>query len=492
MAKDPSTAIVRYTYRYRITCSFIHENIEEKLNTSFIKYFVIESPYYDSKRHMPVIYLSMAVTNVMYNQIVSNENSGKILLTVDSHNVYSNTSLYKNIITGQFTYVVSTANPNYNEDITDQETVDHSYRGITLALYSLEALNAIKSSYNGIYNNISMSTLIVNAMEGFSSAVVKPLVYDPVFDNVIIPSLNSKSKLLNFLFEQCPFYDTEYMFFVDFNRTYLLDWSGDPVDAKDGQYNTVFLNVSDLSDGASFSDGLQVINNSYYIQINPAKINIEPNKGLDKISDQVIYIDDEGKVTYMDLDISKNEESTTKQTFERGANAILEKNKLQSSQIFIDLYKEHVDISMLTPNKLYMLTNYKTAEYNGKYAMVYKKEVFKNVNGEFTLAVNLGMRKIGEITPIGKEIEQAAILRNRSANRRVNTRSTSMINVNELQWDSRNGGATRTIQVDPSEGKLLRELNYTSPTSNVIPFVNRVKADNDGLIKLDMTSGDNS
>ena len=355
----------------------------------------------------------------------------------------------------------------------------------------MEVLNNIKNSYNGIYNNISMSTLIVNAMEGLKSVVVKPLVYDPVFDNIIIPSLNSKSRLLNFLFEQCPFYDTEYMFFTDFNKTYLLDWSGDFIDAKDGQFGTVFLNVSDLSDGASFSDGLQVINNSYYIQINPAKINIELNKGMDKISDQVIYINDEGKVTYMDLDIAKNIDSTTKQTFERGANAILEKNKLQSSQVFIDLYKEHVDTSILTPNKLYMLTNYKTAEYNGKYAMVYKKEIFKNVNGEFTLAINLGMRKIGVITPIGKEIEQAAILRNRSASRRVNPRNTSMINVNELQWANRNG-SIRTMQLESSEGRLLRELNYTSPTSNVVPFVNRIKADNDGLIKLDMTSPDNN
>jgi hypothetical protein len=174
------------------------------------------------------------------------------------------------------------------------------------------------------------------------------------------------------------------MFFVDFNRAYLLDWSGDPIDARDGQYNTVFLNVTDLTDGAAFSDGLQVVNGAYYIQINPAKINIEINKKLDKIADQVIYIDDEGKVTYMDLDITKNQESITKQSFERGADAILEKNKLQSNQVFIDLYKEQVDTSILTPNKLYMLTNYKKPEYNGRYAMVYKKEVYKNVNGEFT------------------------------------------------------------------------------------------------------------
>ena len=488
--RDPSTAMIRYTYRYRITCSFIHDNVEEKLNTSFIKYFVIENPYYDNKKHMPVIYLSMAVTNVIYNQIVANENGGKILLTIDNHNVYSNMSLYKNILSGQFTYVVSTSNPNYNEEITDQETVDHSYRGIILALYSLEVLNNIKSSYNGIYNNISMSTLIVNSMLGLNAAVVKPLVYDPVFDNIIIPSLNSKSKLLNFLFEQCPFYDTEYMFFVDFNRAYLLDWSGDPIDARDGQYNTVFLNVTDLTDGAAFSDGLQVVNGAYYIQINPAKINIEINKKLDKIADQVIYIDDEGKVTYMDLDITKNQESTTKQTFERGANAILEKNKLQSNQVFIDLYKEHVDTSILTPNKLYMLTNYKKPEYNGKYAMVYKKEVYKNVNGEFTLAVNLGMRKIGEITPIGKQIEQAAILRNRAASRRVTPKNTNMINVRELQWASRNSGATRTIQMDSTDARLLNELNYTSPTSNIVPFVSRIKADNDASIKLDISGTD--
>lgn len=137
-----------------------------------------------------------------------------------------------------------------------------------------------------------------------------------------------------------------------------------------------------------------------------------------------------------------------------------------------------------------MLTNYKKPEYNGKYAMVYKKEVYKNVNGEFTLAVNLGMRKIGEITPIGKQIEQAAILRNRAASRRVTPKNTNMINVSELQWSSRNSGATRTIQMDSTDARLLNELNYTSPTSNIVPFVSRIKADNDASIKLDISGTD--
>lgn len=467
----------RSAYRCTVVCSYINDDKEEKINPSFIKYIATEYLYY--KTFMPVIYISMAVKNELYTNLVENEKTAKIYFKISRKNVYSNLSLEKPYIEGQFTYIVSTANPNYSEVLADQVTADNSYRGITLALMSMEILNNMKTSYNGIFGNVDMNTLIIKALEGTDS-IVKPTLYNPTFDTIIVPSLNSKPKLLEFLFSQCPFYDTEFMFFSDFKKTYLLDWTGMPVDSGDGQYNQVFFDVTSLLDSSAYNEGMEIKDNAYYIYVNPAKTNITFNKGLDKVSNQVVYIDDSGKVSYMDLDINNNIDSDLKQTFRRGANATLEKNNLESSTIFIDIVKEHLDSSIITPNKQFIIRNYDDyADYNGNYSLFYKKEVLKNINGEFGISVNIGLRKIGNITHLGAAVAEAAMRKTRSAASR-HTSSSSKYRRKTTTATTSTTANTGSASVYGSSYGYRNEYN---PTSDIIPMPKRVKADTDAVIR---------
>ena len=474
-----TTEGVRSAYRCTVTCDYIREDEDIKINPSYIKYITIEYLYY--KSFMPVIYLSMAVTNELYTKLVEHEKDAKLYLRISRHNVYSNITLEKKYIEGQFTYIVSTANPNYTEVLADQVTAENSYKGITLALMSMEILNTAKTSYNGIFGNIDMGTLVLKAIEGMN-IVAKPLLYNPTFGTIIVPALNSKQRLLEFLFSQCPFYDTEFMFFSDFDRSYLLDWSGEYLDAHDGQYGQVYFDVPSLLESTSFNEGMEIKENAYYIYVNPAKTNISFNKSLDKVTNQVVYIDDYGNVTYTDLNINNNIDSDLKQTFRRGANAILEKNTLESSTIFMDIVKEHIDSSIITPNKQYILKNYSEyTDYNGNYALFYKKEILKNVNGEFAISVNVGLRKVGNIIHLGASVVDAVIQKTRSAaSRHIPVRRTTRRTTTS---SSRGSNSTVNSSSTTSSNGESSTRNIYNPTANVTQMPRVIQASDDSVIR---------
>lgn len=449
----------RSAYKSKIDVSFVLDNQETKLNSNFIKYIMIENLY--ESRYMPVIYLSMALPTDIYTSILENEKKGKIYLSIQRYNVYSKSSIYKKYIEGQFTYILSSTDPNYTQDISENSTSDNSYKIITIALISMEIMNLAKSSFNGIFGEIDSNTLLLKALEGLNAVVKQPL-YNPYFDTLLVPALNSKSKLINFIFDKCPFYDTNYMFFIDFNRAYLLDLTGEYCDANDGQEKSVYIDVRKVTEKEAFYEGMEVKNGAYYIYMNPADTIVSENKSADKVSNQMVSVHDDGSVDFVDLEINNNKDSAVKQVFRRGDDVKLYKNILESNTVIIEIAKENIDSSVLTPNKEYIVNNYDIySSYNGKYTLLYKKEVIVNIDGEFGISVCLGLRKVGNIISLGADIAKQASRRNSSAAYRYSN------NVNKTKTTT----ARKT-----NSGNTIKNNNSTFTLAKVIPMVNRVKA----------------
>ena len=142
--------MARSAYECNVTMSFINDDEEHKIDQNFISYIMIENLY--ESNYMPVIYIAVRVTNEIYSLLIQNEKTGKVYLRIDRFNTYSNTSLQKTYIEGQFTYISSTSNPNYTQSL-DDNSMDSSYKKITLALMSMEILNKIATNANGsIFN----------------------------------------------------------------------------------------------------------------------------------------------------------------------------------------------------------------------------------------------------------------------------------------------------------------------------------------------------
>ena len=327
----------------------------------------------------------------------------------------------------------------------------------------MEIMNLAKTSFNGIFGEIDGNTLLLKALEGLNAVVKQPL-YNPFYDTLLVPALNSKTKLINFIFDKCPFYDTNYMFFIDFNRAYLLDLTGDYCDANDGQEKTVYVDIRKVTDREAFYEGMEIKNGSYYIYMNPADTVISENKSSDKVSNQMVSVHDDGTVDFVDLNINNNEDSAVKQVFRRGDDVKLYKNILESNTIIIELAKENLDASVLTPNKEYIVNNFDNyASYNGKYTLLYKKEVIVNIDGEFGMSVSLGLRKVGNIISLGLDVAKQAARRNSSVAYRYSNNATK---------------TKTTTAKKTNTGNSVSNKNTTSVLSmaKVIPIVNRMKA----------------
>lgn len=459
--------MARSAYKSSIEISYVNSNEEIQIDPQFVKYLLIENNYESS--YMPVIYLSMSVENNVYTKILENEKVAKIFLRIKRYNVYSDTAIYKKYIEGQFSYILPTADPNYSQELIDDTQADTSYRQITLALMSMEILNLAKSSFNGIYGEVDQNTLILKALEGLKEVVVKTPIYNPTYETIDIPSIASKKKLLSYIFDKCPFYDTNFRFFIDFTRAYLLDMTGEPVQSNDGQLNTIVIDIKDVLSEEAYYEGMETKDGSYYIYVNPADTHITVNKGTEKVANQLVVVGDDGDVNFVDLDINNSIDSTLKQSFQRGENPILYKNMLESNTIVIELVKENIDSLVLTPNKEYILKNYDDyAEYNGRYTLIYKKEVIKNVNGDFGISISLGLRKVGNIASIGLGVVNSAIKKNSSAIGRYKTNMSSYRTT------------TTTANKKTNSGK---KVTNKKSTNTKVPDVMRLKASGNMTLK---------
>ena len=111
--------MAREAYKAKLQISFILNNQITEIGEKLVKYIMIENLY--ESRFMPVIYVSLSLGNELYTKIVENEKAGKIYLCIQKYNAYSGSALYKDYIKGQFTYILSTSNPNYSEELVGED-----------------------------------------------------------------------------------------------------------------------------------------------------------------------------------------------------------------------------------------------------------------------------------------------------------------------------------------------------------------------------------
>lgn len=400
------------TYRHNVSISFILRNQVTQINPNYVKYIIIDSNYEEIP--MPVIYISLSVQKTIYKEIINNESEGKIYLRIDKYNDYSQNKLFKKYLEGQFTYITSNNNPNYSEDLSSSDNTTDIYVTLNLALMSMDILNKEKRSFNGIFKDIDQGTLILKAFEDIET-VISPLKFNPHYNTIMIPPVSSIHKYLYYLYDMCPFYDTNYMFFMDFDRTYLLDYSGDYCPARDNQKENVIVDINSVLNDKAYYEGIEERENEYYLYINPAYSTIGLNKHSDKISNQLVFIDDEGDIQKVDINVNPAADSAVKQSFIRGEHAKLYMNVMNSTAEGLEVMKEGLDSSILTPNKCFIVNNTKDKSVNGRYVLVRKQEVIRNVSGSFKNSISLGLRKVGVVLPLRKDVEARAVYENASA-----------------------------------------------------------------------------
>ena len=178
------------------------------LNTNYIKYIVIECLY--ESRTMATMYLALHIPAELYQDILDAEKTEKgfINLTIKTKNVYSDTSLSDKYISGRYVYVLPTSNPDYSVNLSSEE--DKSYKSLTLGLLDKDYLDKMKSSLSGTYYNIDIQDLLRLALKDMRNVIVQPPTVKDLkkFSKIIIPPMNNMNKLVAYLYNLKPFYNT--------------------------------------------------------------------------------------------------------------------------------------------------------------------------------------------------------------------------------------------------------------------------------------------
>lgn len=390
----------KQAYKTKVQIAFVGSNYIE-MESDKLEYIVIEHMY--EERVMPVIYLSISVEVELYTTILQEKDSAKIFLRIQKFNAYSGTSLSKDYIKGQFTYFLPSATPEYSKDLADANSnIDSAYRTLTIGLMDMTIMNTLRKTFGGIVKQVDQHSLVYKAVED-TKIVLKAPEYNLQYENLYIPPMSSRKQMLDFIFSKDPFYDTEYLYFIDFNTSYLLDRSGVAVSANDGQLNDIIIDIKAVTMEEAYNEGMEERNGSYYFFVNPANTNVAMDVSSEKVSNQLVAGDESGTVK-MDLNINRNTDSSTKQSFRRmgESSAIVYKNATESAQVCIELVKENIDSRYITPNKTFNISNYEGyTEYNGKYILLYKKEVIQGAANDFASIVTLGIKKLGNVQKIG-------------------------------------------------------------------------------------------
>ena len=360
-----------------------------------IIYMMIEENYTD--RVLPVVYISIAVNNEIYNKIIDLKDSAHFYLNVSATDVISFNSVGMESFRGLFKYIPETTNVDFGATLnkSDNPTLDTSYRAINIGLVSEDQTETLRRSFNAIYKNIDSNTLVGIALQGLKNVVVEPLENNIKYDQIIIPPVSSIYKFLEYVYDKDAFYNTQFRFFMGFNKTYLLSHRGT---AFTTGINTVILNVKDVTSNASLIAGITKKNSSYYVYLSAMDVKYATNdQAASQIVNNVVAYDDTVETT--SLDLNNNGDGRTR--FVRTEYGNVVKNEIDSSNVIIEVVNDNMDGSIFTPEKRYcFVADGYNSKYNGIYTLYYKKTFYKSVDGTYNIVCSLAFKSVStNLTP---------------------------------------------------------------------------------------------
>jgi hypothetical protein len=391
----------RQAFKANVELIFDNDKERIKIQNENISYIMIDSNY--KENNLPIIYIMTAMSSDLYTKVDNYKESAKFYLSISKENVNSNLSISRDTLKDTFSYIISDSNPNYTEELDENtSSLNTSYKRVLLGLTPYSLINILRKSFNQVYNNIDQETLVSLALGNDKKTVVEKLTYNNSYDSLLVSPLSSRKKFLDFIFDKDPFYDTNFMYFIDFDKVYLLSKRGNPVDAEDGQLTSIIVDIRDITAEESYYEGMEVRNNAYYLYVNSVNSNVLLNKGSEKVANQLVAVDEDKDTTVTDININRTTEINTIQTFVRSENVSLLKNELETNSVIVEILKQNIDASIFTPNKEITVSNYTDySQYDGKYIMIYKKEFYKPTGGgEFIISTTIGLQKLGNIVSV--------------------------------------------------------------------------------------------
>lgn len=388
----------RITYNAQVTLSLSTSTEVIPIPYNKISYIYIDDSY--EANVLPIIYMELLANDDMLNTLIDNRSTGEFNLQIKKIQSNSSTSIAKAIIDDRFSYIISKTTQNIASELIKGNSVGgaDNFKKILIGLVSKSMINKMRKTFNGVYNNINESTLISLALED-TDPIIEKLSTNKTYSSIVVPPVTTRYQLLKYIFEKDPFYNTEFILFMDFDKTYLLSRNGKKVTADDGNPDSVLIDIHDISSNRAFFDGMEISDDHYYIDIGPSSFTIIQDQSTSKSLENLTIINENNDISTLDIDYDDQIQGITKgKAFVRMNNPGVVKHTIEANQLRIYVSKEFIDPSILTPNKEYNVINYKdNSKYNGNYILESKQVVFIPRSDDFKIAVSMTLKKVGKL-----------------------------------------------------------------------------------------------
>lgn len=393
------------SFNYIVEASFIIDDVYYTIPDGSINSIIIDYSY-DTK-NMPGIYLALRLTTDLYNKMVLNSENGLLSFRLYKYNTQISAPVREPYVEDRFIYIIQ-SDPNYNatlEKQTGNEDTSYldnpnSYMSGHIGLVSLKLLEDNSVLINDIIKKSNLAS-IVHKYTNHMKMCIEPFDNNDIIDQLIIPPINTISGFLSYLNNIKCFYKSGYRYFRDFTKTYLLSMKGNPVKDDEYDYQNIIFSVRDPLDDLSNSASIELdpTNKAYIIYVNANNVSIKSNRVAAKKYNTVMSVDTVGNVEELELDIPEYAESSKKYIFERiyeGNNDFPNNTKttLESGSYIVSIVKNEIDTSLISPNKQYYIKSHDlNREYDGKYVLASKKEIFYRNDSSFVCTISFGLRR---------------------------------------------------------------------------------------------------
>lgn len=398
-------AVSHNIYRYKAELTFVNGSTAKVIDPKQIKSIVIDYDY--DNYNMPLIYLNMAISKNILDEMVKNSNTGLINFTLYKYITNSDIANIPTVrIKNQFVYFLS-EDINFNKQLDaaneTRTTDDDLYIQTTIGLMMLNHLKWNKKQINGVLNGTTM----VNAVyycAGHIPLLIEPFTYNTTMNQILLPSMNSVSKAISYLNNLSVFYSTSYRFFMDFDTAYLVSSSGKPV-IKKGEAkacNSVVFEILNTTAKDSTDQGMYIDTDQkiYRLKIAGTDIYRDVNKYTEKSYNNITAMTSNGRAGSVGVNINNSSYMNNKTRMIQIQNGNIHKldnikADIQNSAITMHINKNDVDTSIFTLNREYMINCKDVYPGNeGKYLLVSKKELYIREQEDYLSNVLLIFKKL--------------------------------------------------------------------------------------------------
>lgn len=373
-----------------------------------IRTIIIDDSY--DKNTMPIIYIKVRISSVLYNKLVLNANKGTISFRLFKFTRDTKSSIREVYIEDNFTYIM-TSDPNYNEALeqfvnntnTDDTESSDTYMEGFIGLMSLQCIEDNKKLINDIIKDSNLPS-IVHKYTNHMNMCIEPFEYVDVIKQHIIPPMTTITSLLKWLNDNFTFYKSGYRYFRDFTTTYLLSMNGRAVSDGTSRFNTIVFSIRDPLDhlGKVNSMELDNTNHAYIIYVDASDTSIHIDRTTNKHYNSILGVDGIGNTVQEHLNLPESPMLSEKVLLERTypnniENIYSTKTAIESASVIVTIRKSEIDSTIFSPNKEYQIKNYSdNREFDGRYLLSYKKEIILRQDDGYIGGVAVGLRKINE------------------------------------------------------------------------------------------------